>query len=305
MSLPSAQGVFGLGDLRLLCALGETGSLADAARRIKVNHASAWRRLGSLEARLGVRLFERGRGGYAPTPAGEEAIAIAERITRELDELERRLAGQDIRPTGTVRLTTTETLLDLVAPILKELRASHSGVIVEVVTANAFFTLTRRDADIALRPAESAPEGLVARRLASVATAVYAAPTYCADKEGADPLTLDWLGPDDSLAHLGSTRWMAAHVDAERVVHRASSLSALQAAARAGMGLAPLPCFMGDVEKGLVRILPPIAEMVSSLWLLTHPDLRQTARVRTILDILAERLTHHRRLLEGLAVAAA
>ena len=301
MSLSLEQGVFSLEDLRLLTALGAAGSLAGAARRIKVNHASAWRRLGRLEARLGVRLFERGRTGYAPTPAGAEAIAAAERVTRELDELTRRLAGQDIRATGVVRVTTTEALLELMAPVLGELSTSHPGLVVEVVTANAFFTLTRRDADIALRPAEAAPEGLVARRLATIATAVYAAPRYLAGQQKADPLSLDWLVPDDSLAHLRSARWIAAHVEASRMIHRANSLTGLRAVARAGMGLAPLPCFLGDTDSALVRVMPPVADMASSLWLLTHPDLRRTPRVRTVLDLIAERLVAQRRLLEGAA----
>jgi len=286
-------------------ALAEAGSLAGAARRIQVNHASAWRRLGALEKRLGVRLFERGRSGYAPTSAGEEAVATAERVTRELDELGRRLAGQEIRPVGIVRLTTTETMLELVAPVLRALRTSHPGLVVEVVTSNAFFTLTRRDADIALRPAEAAPDQLVARRLATIATAVYATPGFLLDNSGANPLALNWLAPDESLAHLGSARWIAAHVEPNRVVHRASSLTALRAAARAGMGVAPLPCFMGDADKELVRVLSPISEMNSALWLLTHPNLRRTPRVRAVLDLLATGLSHHRRLFEGSATRRA
>jgi DNA-binding transcriptional LysR family regulator len=297
--MTSPLGSFAVEDLQLLAALAEAGSLAGAARRIQVNHASAWRRLGALEARLGVRLFERSRSGYLPTAAGEEAIAAAARIAGELGELERRLAGRDVRPAGIVRLTTTETLLDLLAPLLKSLRTTHPGVVVEVVTANAFFTLTRRDADIALRPAEAAPEGLAARRLAAIGTAVYAAPAYLAGQPDANPFTLDWLAPDDSLAHLGSARWIAQRVPDERVVHRASSLTALRAGARAGMGLAALPCYLADGDAGLARVLEPVHEMASTLWLLTHPDLRRTARVRVVLDALADGLAQHRRLLAG------
>ncbi len=168
MTLRAEQTALSLEDLRLVAALGHAGSLAGAARRIAVNHASAWRRLGALEQRLGVRLFERSRTGYSPTPAGEEAIAVAERVALQLDDLGRRLKGQDVRATGVVRLTTTETLLGLLAPILAELRDAHPGILVEVVTSNAFFTLTRRDADIALRPALTAPDGLVARRLGGI-----------------------------------------------------------------------------------------------------------------------------------------
>src|SRR3954453_7748954 len=299
MNLSHEQSSFQLDDLRLLAALAAVGSLAGAARRLRVNHASAWRRLGALEGRLGARLFERGRDGYAPTPAGEEAIAVADRTLRELAELERRLAGQDIRPTGPVRLTTTETLLNLVTPALAALRETHPGIVVELITDSAFFTLTRRDADIALRPASAAPDGLVARRLGEVATAIYASETYVTARAVSDVRSLDWLAPDDSLSHLGSARWIGAEVAPERVVLRASSLTALCAAARAGIGVAPLPCFVGDLEPGLVRVLPPVTEMASVLWLLTHPDLRRTARVRAVLDLLARRFARLRGLLGG------
>jgi molybdate transport repressor ModE-like protein len=293
MTLSIAQGLFSLDDLRLLAAVADTGTLSGAARRARVNHASAWRRLGALERRLGVRLFDRQRTGYTPTPGGEEAIEGARRLLAELDALERHLSGQDIRPSGTVRLTTTDTLLELLAPILAELRTVHPGIVVEVVTANSFFTLTRRDADIALRPATSAPEGMVARRLATIETAIYAAPIYL-DGHSGDPLDQDWLAPDDSLSHLGSARWIAACIRPERIVHRASSLPALAAAARAGLGLAPIPCFLADDDGRLIRVMPPIPEMETSLWLITHPDLRRTARIRAVLDLIAERLTRLR-----------
>jgi DNA-binding transcriptional LysR family regulator len=297
MTLSQKQTSFQLEDLRLLASLARAGSLAAAARASRVNHASAWRRLGALETRLGVRLFDRSRTGYQPTSAGEEAIAVAQRTLDGLVELERRLAGQDVRPAGPVRLTTTDTLLDLLIPALAKLRRSHPGILVELVTDHAFFTLTRRDADIALRPAATAPEGLVARRLAVIATAVYARPDASAGVLSA----MDWVAPDESLAHLGAARWMAAQVPGERITLRASTLTALRVAARAGIGAAALPCFMGDPAPDLVRVLPPQPEMNSALWLLTHPDLRRTARIRVVLDMLAQHFVPLRRLLEGRA----
>lgn len=299
MTLLSGQGRLDLDDLRLLAAVSEAGSLAGAARRLAVNHASAWRRLGGLERRLGVRLFERSRAGYAPTSAGEDAALVAERLLAELDALERRLGGQDVRANGVVRLTLPETLLGLVAPILLTLRGSHPAVVVEVVAANAFFTLTRRDADIALRPADQVPDGLVARRLATVASALYAAPGYIAVRDTSDVRSLDWLSPDDSLSHLGSARWIASHVAGERIVHRASSLTALAAAARAGLGIAPLPCLLGDPDPVLVRLTAPMPEMATSLWLITHPDLQRTARIRVVLDTLAKHFLQLKAVVEG------
>ena len=291
MSLPAQQSRIALDDLRLIAAVAEAGSLTGAAKRLRLNHASAWRRLGALEGRLGVRLFDRDRRGYAATPAGEEAVAASRRVLGEMDGLERRLVGQDVRPSGIVRLTTTETMLDLLAPIVAELRASHPGIVVELSTTNAFLTLTRREADIALRPAAEAPEGLVARRLGTVATAPYAARAYLARHPGRDATELDWIAPDDSLSHLGSARWIDAHVAPERIVHRTGSLLGLAAMARAGIGVAALPCYLVDDDPELARIGEPVPDMVTNLWLLTHPDLRRTARIRVVLDAMVEGLS--------------
>jgi DNA-binding transcriptional LysR family regulator len=212
---------------------------------------------------------------------------MAVRCLGELDETTRRLSGQDIHPSGTVRLTTTEALLALIAPVLKKLRETQPGVLVEVVTANAFFTLTRRDADIALRPAETAPEGLVARRLGVIASALFAAPEYLEGVPDRDPLEMNWLAPDDSLAHLRSARWIAKRVHPERIIYRANSLGALREAARSGLGVAALPCFLADFDAGLRRLGSPITDMETNLWLITHPDLRRMPRVRAVMDAIA------------------
>ena len=295
-----AQSGLSLDDLRLVRAIGAAGSLTGAARRLRIDHSTAFRRLGAIEARTGARLFERARGGYAPTPAGEAAMTTARRVLDDLAALEQRLAGEDLRPSGTVRLTTTDTLVELVTPILAALRDEHSEITVDLVVANSFFTLTTRDADVALRPAAAAPEELVGRRLAALATAPYAAPCYLAHRRGslADH---DWLGFDDSLGHLLSARWLSAHVPPERIVQRANSLVALREAARAGLGVTALPCYLGDTDPGLRRVAPPIAEMEVSLWLLVHPSLRRVARVRVVLDAIAASLARQRPLVEGRA----
>lgn len=292
--------LIGLEDLRLVRAIGEAGTLAGAARGLGVDHSTAFRRLGALEKRLGVRLFERARDGYTPTPAGEAAIATASSMLESLVTLERQLAGEDLRPSGVVRITTTDTLVDFIAPGLAAFRAAHPEITLELVAANAFFTLTRRDADVAIRPSLNVPDHLVGRRLATIAMAPYAAPAYLADRGRTRSFdALDWLGLDESLAHLGASAWMRKHVPPERVIFRSSSLLALQAAARAGHGVAPLPCYMGDADPGLSRLGSVIVEMASALWLLTHPDLRRVARIRAFLDFMAPWLEERRALLEG------
>ncbi len=293
-------------ELRLVLAIGRAGTLSGGARRLGIDHSTAFRRLGALERRLGVRLFARARDGYAPTPAGEAAIAAADGVDGVIGALERQLAGQDLRPSGALRVTTTDTLVDQVASLAAAFRAAYPEITLELVADNAFYTLTRRDADVALRPVAEPPETLVGRRIATVASALYAAPAYLARRGARTALARhDWIGLDDSLAHLGSARWMRRAIPAERVVCRANSLVALAATARAGLGVAALPCFLADGDPALVRVHGPLAEMASALWLLTHADLRRVARVRAFLDFAAERLTRARRRFEGRAGAAA
>ena len=294
------QDFFTFDDLRLIRAISEVGTLTGAARQLGVDHSTAFRRLSAIEKRLGARLFERARNGYAPTTAGDATIAAAMRMLDDLGKLEQRIAGEDLRPQGTVRLTTADTLLELICPIVAALRIEHPDIAIELVAANSFSTLTRRDADIAVRPSATAAEDLVARRLAKVATAPYAAPAYLGRLKGRTELSAhEWIGFDDSLSHLGSAKWLAKEVATDRIACTANSLMALQAAAHAGLGVAALPCYLGDMDPRLRRVHPPLAEMYVSLWLLTHPDLRRVARVRTVLDVLASRLAEQRPLIEG------
>jgi DNA-binding transcriptional LysR family regulator len=264
-----------------------------------VDHSTAFRRLGALETRLGVRLFERARDGYTLTPAGEITVAAAVELLDGVDVLEQQILGEDLRPSGIVRVTTTDTLLDFLAPAFAAFRAEHPEIVVEVVAANNFFTLTKRDADLAIRPSLNAPERLHGRRVAAVASALYAAPIYLKAHPGTEMAEHDWIGPDESLGHLGAAAWLEKNVPPERVTFRGSTLLALQSAARAGLGIAPLPCCLGDVDPALSRVSAEIPEMESALWLLTHPDLRRVARIRACLDFLSPWLARQRDLLEG------
>jgi molybdate transport repressor ModE-like protein len=289
-----------LDDLRLIRAIGEAGSLAAAARRLGVNHSSAFRRLGALERRLGARLFERGRAGYAATPAGEIALTTARQVLDELDALHGRLAGEDMRPSGVVRVTTTDTLVDFLGPMLAAFGRGHPGITIELVVSNAFFALTRRDADVALRPAAEVPGHLVGTRLAAIATAAYGTPALLkALQRGATLQELPWAAPDDSLSHLASARWVAREIAPERVAFRASSLMALVMAAHQGLGAAWLPCYLGDGKRRLRRLCPPLAELDSALWLLLHPDLRRVARIRAFTAFVTAWLKDRRTLLDG------
>jgi DNA-binding transcriptional LysR family regulator len=288
-------------DLRYILAVAGAGSLAGAARNLGVNHTTVLRRVGAFEARLGLRLFERMPTGYVLTVGGEELVAAARQIDDTVTRLERKLAGQDLRLSGAIRVTSTDTLMVSILPeILAEFRAANPGIGIEVALSNVMLNLTRREADIAIRPAKDPPETLVGRRIAKIAFAIYGSSQYLSRRRKTDDLAgHQWVGPDDSLADTSVARWMRSELPESEIVLRADSLLAMREAARAGLGLAALPCYLGDTSPGLMCVHRPIAAMQTTLWILTHEDLRRTARIRAFTEFAAKAFARRRPLLEG------
>jgi DNA-binding transcriptional LysR family regulator len=153
---------------------------------------------------------------------------------------------------------------------------------------------------VAIRPANDPPEVLIGRRIADIAFAIYGSPRYLAKQGRLDDLAAhQWVAPDDSLAGTSVAQWMRTELPDSEITLRADSLLGLRDAAQAGLGLAALPCFLGDTSVGLVRVHPPIDTMATALWILTHADLRHTARIRAFIEFAAEALGRHRDLFEG------
>jgi DNA-binding transcriptional LysR family regulator len=291
----------GWDDLRVVLAVSQGGTLAAAAERLHVSHATVFRRLNQIERHLGVRLFERRRNGYTPTAAGAEVTALAGRLEHDIAALERRIAGRDQRSAGTVRITTTDTLLygPLSAP-LAAFRRAHPQIVLEVAASNTLLDLDKGEADVAIRPSRDPPQSMVGRRISAVAMAVYGSRNTKAADSGALG-RYDWAVPDESLAHTPARRWLEEKGLLSRAVYRANSLFALREAARNGVGLTVLPCYLADPDPQLIRVGAPVPELQSELWLLTHPQLRRTARVKTFMDTMARLLQPTVPLFEGRA----
>jgi DNA-binding transcriptional LysR family regulator len=287
-------------DLRVVLAVAREGSLSGAARSLRVTHSTVFRRLAAIEQNLGVRFFERFRDGYVATPAGEAAALLAARLADEVAELARRLSGQDMRPSGTVRVATADTIWPLVYTHVPEFRTRHPEIVPEFTISNAMANLTRREADIAIRPVPEAPEHLVARRIAGIAHALYASPDYLTRNKTAEFSSQEWIKLEDTVAPTVIGRWLHQHARSGKIVLTVDALAALRDAARAGLGLAMLPCYLGDSDQGLCRVAatPPDVPR-STLWRLTHDDLRRTPRVRAAMSFFAAALSQHRALLEG------
>jgi DNA-binding transcriptional LysR family regulator len=183
---------------------------------------------------------------------------------------------------------------------LPAMRDLHPQIQLEIVMSNAMVNLTRREAEIAIRPTPAPPEILVGRRVADIAHAIYGSRAYLSRRDGEDLSAHDWIGIDDALATTVIGQWMQENMRGARMACRVDALPALRDAALAGFGLAVLPCYVGDQVTGLRRLTPRVlADVRSSLWLLTHDDLKRTARIRATLDFFAKALASERALLEG------
>lgn len=295
---------FSLDDLQLFLAIARSGSLAGAARTLRVNHSTVFRRLKILEAGLDVRLFDRLAEGYVLTEAGEALRRHAERIEDEAQAIERELSGQDVRLSGKLRLTTTDTLAgSFLAPILHAFHASHPGVGLDLLVTGSFLDLGRREADIAVRPTANPPDDLIGRRLGTIRWGVYGSPDYLQAHAPLVDLAAAgdhrFIGGNELIAHLVSTRWLDERVPPEAVVLRTNSIVAAQHAARAGMGLAVLPHYMARRDQALRCVLSIGPEVATDLWLLVHPDLRRNARVQAFMSFIATAMQGYRAELEG------
>ncbi|KRC34919.1 MULTISPECIES: LysR family transcriptional regulator [unclassified Lysobacter] len=290
-------------DYRFILAIGRAGSLNGAAKRLGVSHPTVFRRVNEIERKLGARLFERARDGYAPTATGEEVVRVAAEVEERIEATERRLSGLDARPAGSLRVTTVEPLLyDLLPPLLAKFRQAYPRIVLELTADNATRDLSRREADVALRPGGQPSETLVGRKVGAIAAAVYR-PRRMQLATGADLGDCDWVVPDDSLSHISMAQWVRKRGYHERAALRSNSLLALRDSVAVGIGLAVLPCYLCDGDTRLVRVGDPIPELRTDLWLLTHPDLRRTERVRVFLDAMREGLAELQPRLDGQAPA--
>jgi DNA-binding transcriptional LysR family regulator len=290
-------------DFRLIAAVAETRNLPAAAARLGIDHSTVFRRLRQVEALLGTPLFERHRAGYTLTPAGEEMAALAARVDEDITAVTRRLSGSLPVPSGEVRLATSDSLLmELLMPMLARFRHANPAIRLDVVTGNAALNLSRRDADVAVRATDNPPDTLVGRRAARIAWALYgsvmAPPPHDPEAEA------DWVCLGDNLAGLQVVRHARAMVPPDRLAGRFDTVLGLAQAVAAGVGVGHLPCFIGDLWPTLTRLAPPRPEYASDLWLLTHPDLRHTPRVRALMDSLAAQIAEKRDLIEGGAAQA-
>jgi DNA-binding transcriptional LysR family regulator len=286
-------------DLRYFLAIARAGSLSAAARELGVSQPTVSRRLAAIEKRMSVRLFDHVDNRYMMTPAGDEIFDTVQHVEETLAGIDRRIAGKDLRVKGDLRLTCTEVLANLyVAPHLAQFLRLHPGVDLSLVCTFQHLSLNRREADVAIRVTSKPPDTLVGRRLVKVALGVYGGTglrQFGEDRQDCEDL--DWVGWQDETYN---RMLIHSHYPTARIRHRVDDLLAMSAMVRSGLGAAILPCYVGDSDLGLRRLVStPITEGVMDLWVLSHPDVHRAARVRAFSAFIGDRLLADRDLFEG------
>ncbi len=285
-------------DLRTFLMIARHRTLSAAARALGVQQPTMGRRLDGLEARAGAKLLQKTPSGYVLTAEGEAVLGHVERIEMETLAVERQIAGADVRLSGTVRLTTVETLAAyILSPILAGFRLAHPQVEVEIAASTRTLSLTRREADVALRVAPFKQADIVVRKVAALGYGLYATPAYL-ERHGQPDWTRGAVGhslvtTEADLMDMPEMRWLRG-VAPEAGVAIASNSRLIQAAmVRAGVGMACLARYLADDDAGLVRLVPPQDAgplPVRELWLGVHADLRHMPRIRAFTTALQDGL---------------
>ncbi|MEM8648504.1 MAG: LysR family transcriptional regulator [Pseudomonadota bacterium] len=266
-------------DIPYILSVCEAGSLAGAARIMGVNHSTVFRRVEGVEARLGVRLFERQSRGYVMTPAGELFYERAIPFCEGLDQIELELSGKDLRLEGRLTVTTTDSLLYCLAPVFSRFQDQHPDVELRLLSDVRALDLMQRDADVALRPTLAPPEHWVGRKLMPLAFATYAHQDYWEAVRDQPPETYRWVMLGDDLNLSAMSRIALQRKADQAKITVLNTMMSVFDMVQSGFGIAVMPCYLGDTHPKLQRIDEPDQSANWHLWLLAHPDVRKSARV--------------------------
>jgi DNA-binding transcriptional LysR family regulator len=297
--------MFDWDDLRYFLAVARQGSTIAAGRALQVNQSTVHRRLTALEHRIGRPLVKRHPTGYRLTELGEEMVAYAEKVEQAVQAFAQQLEAIRRDAVGVVRVTCPEPIIYRItqSSLLDRFHARYPGIRVEFVMSDKYLDLAKGEVDVALRSGDTADNELVGRKIADSFWAVYASRTYV-EQHGRPERVEDLerhplVGFDDTMTHHRASKWLRQVAPDGKIVARNNSVLGLVYAAKAGVGVAPLPTALGDAEADLVRVLGPIPELARIWRLLTTAELRRTPRVAAFFDFIVEEIDTLKPILTG------
>ncbi len=287
-------------DLKVFTAIAHSGSIREAGRKLGIHHSTVARRLDHFEKRLGAVMFNRTPDGLKLSADGQLVLVQAEQVEGQIDDIERILVGRDQRLQGHVRVTFPEPVgTGFLMRDLGRFVDAYPDISLDFIGSYEALSLTRGEADMAVRVTDAPPEHLVGRRLGHFAVAVYASNEYLADHDPhAHPERCNWV--DWGIARTVSEAARLRSFPDVPSRTRSPNAPLQLAAVEAGVGLAALPCALGDPHPALTRLSDPV--IAQEIWVLTHPDLRNAARVRAVMGCIVDSFRSHEDLLLGRTV---
>jgi DNA-binding transcriptional LysR family regulator len=281
-------------DLAFVLAAAKEGSYVAAGKRLQVANTTVSRRIATLEEELGTALFVRNAQRLEPTPAANALLALADRFDAELSDVGARISGEDQRLAGVVSVSTVDLLAEFLLPAVARFSRQHPSLEISISVGYERARLARREADIALRATERPPEELFGRKLVRIGYGLYAPPTWEDRSGGVRDLAL----LDRRLEARSSERWLIERFPNARVACRVDRNTTLVHAVNAGVGCAVLSRYFAR-RAGLFELEVLGDEMSADIWLLTHPGLKRAARVRAVMDLVADEIQAHEDELAG------
>ncbi len=280
-------------DLRFFLALCREGSATGAGRALEVNHTTVARRIRALEDNLGTRLFDHSRNGYEMTQAAEDMYDHARRMEEITQAIDRDVFGQDTELKGPLKLTVAHDVAErLVIPRLREFHDAYPCIDLDILTTTGLVDLAAREADIALRLTAKPPDYLIGREVLPMRHGVYGSPSYLKALDGQAKVIL-FRGNEEQ------PEWVRQHFPDAEVAMRVDDVGTMSLAVANGMGLARMPCYVGDTESSIRRLDLKLTASTWGIWILSHVDLRSTARVRVAREFLINVIEEQRDLILG------
>jgi DNA-binding transcriptional LysR family regulator len=277
-------------DLKVFLALSRKGSARGAAQELGVSNSTVTRRLDDMEHKLRAHLFDRTPDGYRLSAAGEQILPTAEHVEELVLAAERRITGGDQELEGSIRLTMPPVgRMGFLVQRLARFAEQYPGIDLELMSSFDALDLSRREADIAIRvmPAKvSPPEYLIGRHLATITASTYVHRDLLNPDRPDDVSHLNWIGK----ASMGQKEDWLERTDypGQPIRHSIMDVSLVTEALRAHMGMAFMPCFAAYGDPDIVRVPGATIVHQSDMWVLTHKDLRLSARLRVLREIIAE-----------------
>jgi DNA-binding transcriptional LysR family regulator len=278
-------------EIRTAYQVARIGTVSGAAEVLGVHHATVIRHVDAIEARLGVKLFQRHARGYTPTEAGSDLLQVAQATEDQFNQLAGRLKGRGDDVSGDLMVTSLASLAPLMVPVLAAFQRIHPDLIVRYLTGDRLFRLEYGEAHVAVRAGavpdqpDNVVQPFVKLRVALYASAEYIAANGVPSAIG-DFAGHRFVGQDDENSRAPFSQWMRANVAPEAVTFRGNNSPAMQQAVLAGAGIGFLSEWEAARHPGLMQVMQPQPDWSAPLWLVTHVDLHRTTKVQTFLSFL-------------------